>query len=179
MLITIEGLPGANKAEACAALAAALELPVLDHSNTIALLQSAAHSGDQNLIAVANVVCQLTRLEPHGVTTHSRTQASAYFDLLFSDGSPTPAAQAHRLARAAAPWAEQTRVVVQITPEQSLELDPASGLTLGQLQELKEAENASLATANTIVVAGPCTQNTITEILLQVAPPRAPPAQFL
>jgi hypothetical protein len=170
MLITIDGIPGGNKSALRNDLSRLLSLPNLTADETDHGVIHAARSMDQNEIAIANIVYST---QPHpsegGVRKWSVAQADAYFWLLFERTSETPAARAYRAASALA-WKEDVRVVVALTPEESMEQAPESNLTLRELKELKTAEEAQTATstARTIVVRGASDKNSAGWIIQQL-----------
>lgn len=171
MLITIDGLPGGNKSALRNDLSKRLSLPNLTADAADHGVVAAARSVDQNQIAIANIVYR-TQPQPSegGVRKWSVAQADAYFWLLFEKTSETPAAQAYRATTTLA-WKEDVRIVVSLSPEDSLEQMPDANLTLTELRDLKMAEEAQTAAPSrtrTIVVHGAADESSADWIIQQL-----------
>lgn len=172
MLVTIDGLPGGNKSALCAGVAEALGIPVLLPTAEDIAVYAAASSGDASHIALTNIIFHATPGPTLGVRKGSVAQTDAYFGLLFEPTSPIAAAAAQRLVKSQLGWTENVRVLVDVSPEQSLALAPGSGLTMAQLVELKTAEAMPPPEGCTLVVVnGPATEETLKEAVQQLRPP--------
>ena len=179
MLIAIDGLPGGNKTALRNGLAAALSLPNLAPTAEDVRVSNAASSRDPSAIALANILFHATPHPVEGVRKWSPAHVDAYFGLLFESTSPSDGAVAARRVRAQVGWTENVRVLVDITPQQSLEAG-AFSLTEADLAELKEAESTPPPPHCTqIVVHGPATDKTVREVMQQLSAPTIDPVHFL